>query len=146
MKILADKPIKKGASNGAFQKRPVGRPRVSEERRREVQRAASLRYWRRVRRERREAGLTAAGTTPVYERHLILFAGFNVHGKRRKSARQKIYRARLAARGLTTLGQPKRGLLPLTPLDRAWRALRATISVPTTDYYDHTRKGGENFL
>lgn len=56
---------------------------------------------------------------------------------------------RFAAQGLTSRGTvPKRAkkFFRRTELDRQWEALRATMSVPTTDYYDHTRKGGENFL
>lgn len=106
-------------------------PGVISRRRRQL-RAASNRYWRRVRAERRQQGFTTRGTAPKYELHQL----FHLYGRKRKTARQRIYRARLADQGLTNLGKPKRGLVPLTSLDRAWREVRAGIAVPPQSFED----------
>ncbi len=111
--------------------RPVGRPRVSEARRRRVRRAASNKFWQRRRASLREQGLTSRGTIRKYELHDICRGGSQFHGQRRKFLRQRIYRSRLAAQGLTCLGKPKRGLFTLTPLDKAWREFRAETETLT---------------
>lgn len=114
-------------------KRPVGRPRVSAERRKFVQRMASNRYWHRVRAERAALGLNSRGGIPKKKKHSLTLNHFELHGMARKVRLRQLVRAQLYAAGLTALGtfpkraHPKRGLVVLTPLERDYRQLRAAI-------------------
>ena len=92
---------------------------------------ASLRYYYRKKAERAALNLTTRGTPRVYELH-----EFNAHGRRRANLRARKYVARLNAAGLTRRGNPKRGLILLTPLESDYRRLRANVVVPPMSFED----------
>jgi hypothetical protein len=116
-------------------------------RRRAVQRAASLRYWRRVRAERAALGLNSRGGIPQKRKWSLTFRGNELHGVRRKTKRQQLMREQHYAAGLTSLGtkpqraNAKRGLVLLTPLEHQYRQLRATMIVPAVLNFESVNSG-----
>lgn len=98
-------------------------------------RGASKRYWEKQAAAFRALGLTTRGTVRKYTLHKIEFRGVTAHGIFRNRIRARIYTAQLNARGLTKRGNPKRGLILLTPLETDYRLFRATVpSAPTMDW------------
>jgi len=94
-------------------------------RRRALQlRRASSRHYEKKQAEYKALGLNSRGQTPkraVYH--------WPVHGLKRQRLRRRLYAQRNRAAGLTWRGNPIKPIVPLTGLDRAWRAFRQTIAV-----------------
>ena len=98
-------------------------------------RAAQKRYWHKQAAAFRALGLTTRGTVRKYTLHKIEAHNGTVHGIYRNRIRARIYTAQLNARGLTKRGNPKRGIILLTPLETDWRLFRATVpSAPSMDW------------
>ena len=98
-------------------------------------RGASKRYWAKQVAAFRALGLTTRGTVPKYTLHKFESSGGTPHGIFRKRIRQRLYTEQLNARGLSKRGNPKRGLILLTPLETDYRLFRATVpAAPTMDW------------
>jgi hypothetical protein len=104
--------------------------------------AAARRYYYKQKAARAALGLTTRGTPRIFERHHIPLANGRgqVHGQPRANARARIYTARLNANGFSSRGNPKRGLVQLTPLETNFRIFRAAIPAAPASNWENIER------